>query len=261
MVEDIFPGTTLSPVVQPIVQQTAQCYLKHLRPWLACMLLHGSALKGGFIPGCSDIDFQLYLHDAAFEREYTLPLEVAIAIQRDLAQIDLGPFSYIQTYTFTTDTRIQDAKGWAAPVPGAYHVLYGALPIAEATFAQSIERAHTTLCITHKYIKDVKEDLLMGGKEKFERNLRLFCTCIWPTLYCILALQSSEPLTIWYLRKEEAIALMSANEPLGRLIRIFYHAVYAYYGHERRPLEAAFELIRTGVAFFDAVEQWYQARM
>ena len=46
----------VQPEARPIVEAASAVYLQHLRPWLLGLLLHGSALKGGYIPGCSDID-------------------------------------------------------------------------------------------------------------------------------------------------------------------------------------------------------------
>ena len=56
----------VQPVARPIVEAASTVYLRHVRPWLIGLMIHGSALKGGFIPGCSDIDLRLYLEDAAF---------------------------------------------------------------------------------------------------------------------------------------------------------------------------------------------------
>jgi len=48
----------------------------HCYQWLLGLLIHGSALKGGFIPGCSDIDLQVYLRSEAFTTYGRLPLEI-----------------------------------------------------------------------------------------------------------------------------------------------------------------------------------------
>ncbi|HTK07018.1 MAG TPA: hypothetical protein VL485_07615 [Ktedonobacteraceae bacterium] len=56
-----FDVSPLTPIAQPIVLQAAEIYYRHLSPWLIGLLVHGSAYKGGFIPGCSDIDLKLYL--------------------------------------------------------------------------------------------------------------------------------------------------------------------------------------------------------
>jgi hypothetical protein len=89
---------SLVPEAREIVRASAQIYFEHTRPWFVGLLIHGSALKGGFIPGCSDIDFKLYLHDGAFQANGDLRFDLSLAIQRDLSRIDPAPFQYIQCY-------------------------------------------------------------------------------------------------------------------------------------------------------------------
>lgn len=55
-----------TPEARLIVEQAAKVYIEHTRPWFVGLIVHGSAVKGGFIPGCSDIDLHLYLDKAAF---------------------------------------------------------------------------------------------------------------------------------------------------------------------------------------------------
>lgn len=61
-----FDVSALVPEARPIAHAAAGVYLRHAEPWFVGLLAHGSALKGGFIPDCSDIDFQLYLDPAVF---------------------------------------------------------------------------------------------------------------------------------------------------------------------------------------------------
>lgn len=256
----MFAISSLDPVAQPIVLQAAQVYFKHLHPWLVCLLIHGSAYKGGFIPGCSDIDLQLYLDEKTFVGENELALELTIAMQRDLAQIDIAPFQYLQTYVFPTDLRIHQARGWVGPIAGAYQILYGALPIPEATVEQVLEQSHLILQRVSDSIAEVKENLLMGGRETFSRSLRLFCTTIWPTLYSVLTLRSTEPLDVWRLPKGAAVAFVPESEATGKAIRNFYHSLVSYYASGQQSIEMAFQMIRDGVQFFQAVEEWYGSR-
>ncbi|HLJ36417.1 MAG TPA: hypothetical protein VKU38_22350 [Ktedonobacteraceae bacterium] len=57
----------LVPEAQEIARAAATVYLRHLGQWCIGVLIHGSGLKGGYIPGCSDVDFQVYLEPAAFD--------------------------------------------------------------------------------------------------------------------------------------------------------------------------------------------------
>src|SRR5258708_7409957 len=93
------------------------------------------------IPGCSDIDFQIYLDDSAFTQEGQLPLSVSLAIQRDLASIEVAPFQYLQAYPLTP----HPLPEWIGSIPGAYTLLLGVLPVPEATSAQLKEAARRAL--------------------------------------------------------------------------------------------------------------------
>jgi len=104
----------LVPEAQAIVHAAATVYLHHLGQWCMGVLVHGSALKGDYIPGCSDIDFQLYLEPAAFTQKGQLPLEVCLALQRDLAQIEPFPFQYIQGHALPPSP---SCRGWDTSHP------------------------------------------------------------------------------------------------------------------------------------------------
>ena len=62
----------LVPEARSIVQQVAGVYLRHTAPWFIGLIVHGSAVKGGVIPNCSDIDFQLYLDYPAFTLSHVI---------------------------------------------------------------------------------------------------------------------------------------------------------------------------------------------
>ncbi len=123
---DIAP---IVPEAQSIVRDATGIYLQHLSQWCIGVLVHGSALKGGYISGGSDVDLQLYLEPSAFNSNGDLALELCIAIQRDLSKIDPTPFQYIQGYALPPYPR----KGFSRPIPGAYHMVAGRLPVPEAT--------------------------------------------------------------------------------------------------------------------------------
>jgi hypothetical protein len=81
-------------------------------------------IKGGFIPGCSDVDFQLYLDRAAFAAAGQLPLELCLAIRRDLVRIDPAPFRYIQCAALSSEL----PAAVVPPVAGTYLLLAGRRP-------------------------------------------------------------------------------------------------------------------------------------
>jgi hypothetical protein len=254
----MFDVSPLVPEAHPIVLEAAQIFYKHLHPWLTGMLVHGSAYKGGFIPNCSDIDIQLYLKAEAFDQEEAIPLKLAIAIHRELAHIDVAPFQYIQSYTLPDNpTKLLEKQQRIGPIPGAYHMVFGTLPIPEATIAQIIESAKWTLERQRSARADVSLDLFQHGGGKLERRVRFLCTDVWPTLYSILTLRTQNPLYIWQQCKENVIDLLPEHEPLGQAIRAFYNSVYTYYTVEQ-SVEQALLVLEQGVHFSQLATEWYQ---
>jgi hypothetical protein len=241
------------PEARPIVQQATTVYLAHTAPWFVGLIAHGSAVKGGVIPGCSDLDFQLYLDDAAFRWRGQLPLELVFAIGHDLVGIDLGPFRYIQCYA----KRPEPEEGFVGPIPGAYHLIAGRLPVPEATAEQLRESARQALTRLNPATAFRIGPLLGPGGVRLARNLRLLCTIVWPVLYQVLTLQQEDALAIWRLPKDQAIDRLPPGTALHQSAASFYRAVRRYYPAED-SLEDAFALIESGVAFLEAAKSWWE---
>ncbi|MCI0474752.1 MAG: hypothetical protein L0Y55_00740 [Anaerolineales bacterium] len=250
----MFDISPVMPQARAIVEQAAQIYFDHTRPWFIGLIIHGSALKGGFIPGCSDIDFRLYLRDDAFQSNGALRFDLSLAIHRDLAQIDPAPFQYIQCYAqpprLTTAT---NTGGDIGPFPGTYHILLGKVPVPEPTADQVRERARESLATLQTIPAHLANGLLDHGGGRLERHVRLLCTEVWPTLFNVLTLRAADPLAVWKLSKLAAIELLPADESPGKEIRAFHRAVLDYYSRSS-SVEHALEIIERGVAFLQAAQ-------
>lgn len=242
----------LIPEARPIGEQVATVYLKHTAPWFIGLVAHGSAVKGGVIPGCSDIDFQLYLEEAAFTWHGHLPLELGFSIRRDLATVDLAPFRYLQCYTSAGVLQ----EGFVGPVPGAYYLVAGRLPVAEASAQQLRDSARRALAELNPAPTFVMGELLGPGGVRLARNVRVLCTKVWPVLYQVLTCQQDDAIGVWCLSKEEAIAKLPQESALHRTGLGFYQAVKAYYPAED-SLDGALSIIEHGAAFLKSAKIWW----
>jgi len=245
----------LSPIVpeaQLVVRAAALIYLEHLGPWCLGMVIHGSALKGGYIPGCSDIDLQLYLEPAAFNDQGDLSLESSIALHRDLARIDPAPFQYIQGYALPPQKR----EGRTGLIPGAYHVITGTLPVPEATENELQAAARHRL--ERLDISNIfrPQELLQHGCWKLAQRVRWLCTDVWPTLYHMLTIQQKNGIAVWRLPKQEAMNLLPQESIPAQRIHAFYQAICAYYSKEAST-ENALQAIQYGFAFLQSVKSWW----
>ncbi len=246
----------LVPDARRAALTAAEIYVEHTRPWLIGLIAMGSALKGGYIPGCSDIDLHLFLADSAFEPDGCLPLELGIAIHRDLAKIDPAPFQYIQCHARKSRLSGEDELSSIGEIPGTYHVLLGEVPVPDATPEQVRDRAARHLASLLPGPIDIAGNLLEHGGGRFERDVRLLVTKVWPVMYEVLTLQAPNPLEPWSLPKDEAIALLSQNADLGGLIQRFYQTVQEYYA-DGQSVEVGLGVNREGVEFLQAAKAWY----
>lgn len=242
--------TGLIPEAQLIAAQAAAIYLKHTAPWFIGLVAHGSAVKGGYIANCSDIDFQLYLADAAFAADGELPLALGMAIHQELAAIDPAPFRYIQCYALTRHLR----PNWIGPIPGAYHLVAGRIPVPLATAAALLASAQNDLSA----LAPDAINLLSHGGGRLQRHIRLLCTKVWPVLYQVVALQQTDPIRVWNLPKPAVIALLPATSELGQHIRAYDQAVRTYYPTER-SVAAGLRVLEQGTAFLLAAKRWWDA--
>lgn len=246
---------------RPIVRRAAGVYRKHTAPWFIGLVVHGSAVKGGVIPGCSDLDMQIYLEPEALDWHGHLPLELGFAIRRDLEGMELWPFRYLQCYTFTAEM----PEDWVGPIPGTYRLVAGRLPVAEASAEQlrrSAARSLGALDAAPTYLvgkllgPDGQRSGTVGGV-RLARSLRLLCTQVWPVLYQVLTLQEEDVLAVWRLPKAEAIARLPGADGLRAAGENFHRAVLAYYPAED-SLEGALAIMRAGVDFLQAAKSWWE---
>ena len=238
----------LIPDAQSIAAQAAAIYLKHTAPWFLGLVAHGSAVKGGYIANGSDIDFQLYLAEEAFAADGELPLALGMAVHRELAQIDPAPFRYIQCYALTRHLR----PGWIGPIPGAYHLVAGRIPVPLATADGLLAGAKKDLAAL---VPDAF-NLLSHGGGRLERQVRLHCTKVWPVLYQVVALQQADPIRVWNLSKPAVIDLLPAESELGQAIRLYDQAVRTYYPTEHSVADGL-KVLESGVAFLLAAKRWW----
>ena len=96
---------------------------------LRCVILKGSALKGDFLFGYSDLDIHAFVDPDALVGDRTPTLDHALRFQEaigDMAPRDAGA-SQFQVYFLRADRPPDD---WTPAVPGSYAVVYGEPPPA-----------------------------------------------------------------------------------------------------------------------------------
>ena len=172
-------------------------------------------------------------------------------IHRDLTKIDIYPFSYIQCEAYQQNFQ----KTTTPPVPGAYHLIAGKLPIKAATNQQlkeSAKRSLDHLEVTPRFLSN----LLDHGEERLTRLVRLLSTQVSPIIYHILAIEKENAIETWQLPKNEAIKLLPTKE-MRFYAEQFYESAKRFYP-EKKSIEDALGMVQYGVSFFQSAKHWYQ---
>jgi hypothetical protein len=243
--------TAIQVEAESIVEQVVHIYMNHTRENFIGLIVHGSAVKGGIIPGSSDIDFQLYLKESAFGENGMLPLKVYLDIHRDLGKIDINPFGYIQCDALSEKLPID----FIGPIPGAYKIVAGRLPVEEATHDQLVQSAIKSVN-NIQVVPNYFSTLLDHGKERLSRVIRLLSTQVSPTLYHVLSLTQPNAIEVWQMPKNEIIHLLP-DERMRQNATQFYEYSKCYYlkGHS---VNDALAMIEYGSAFLESVKNWYE---
>jgi len=195
---------------------------------VVAVVLHGSAAKGGFIPGFSDVDFIVLLAPECFD-EFGLQLDDAFAIQERIAAIpwERASAAYPQAYFY--DARNMPAW-WTGPIASASRVLHGAFPDDLRPTPDRMRAAALRL------LRDDLPGLIHSDTESFSdsadsalpRRLRLLSTRVTPSMFSLLVLRSGDPLGEWTRTKHEAAHRLAAAYPgvaPAALPRQFYRNV------------------------------------
>ncbi len=249
--------SALQPEARPIAEAVARVYMQHTGHLFVGLAVHGSAFKGDFIPGCSDIDFQLYLRREAFDAEGNISLSLALAIHRDLARIDPAPFSSVQCLALAIPFVQAERPDVLPPLPGTYHVVAGVFPLPHPTREEAVRSAHAALGRLRAVPAKLPNDLLDFNAARLPRWVRLICTDVWPALYHLLIVRGHDPLDVWRLPKRRAIALLPERDDTGAAIRAFHAAVLAYYVGGP-TVEGGLGVLEAGVGFLRAVKKEYE---
>lgn len=248
--------TGIQPMAKEVVRAAARVYLTHLGSALVTLVAHGSAVKGGVIIGSSDVDLAALVAPALPMPRGELPLEQALDLHRDLANIDPSPFRYLQGHVYPDNGR--PGPGF---IPGTYHVVWGAQEIPLATGQELIAAADMTLRRLDPAAMraQISSSLLDHGAGRLFAQVRLLSTKVWPLLYHAACLQEGDGVWVWQQQKSEIIALLNNDPLLGPAARWWLNVMMRHYtGGE--TIDSALDVIRAGIACVDAAADWVHDR-
>lgn len=248
--------TGIQPLARSIVERIARVYIDHLNSSLMTLVAHGSAVKGGIIPGSSDVDTVAFVRPERLTPHGELALDIALDLHRDLARIDPVPFRYLQGHVCPAGT----APGLTF-IPGTFHVVAGAPEIPTATGEDLLAAAHHALggLDPGAVSARISTALLDHGECRLNRLMRGTSTNVWPLMYHVACVQLDDGLAAWQRTKHEVLAVLVDDPIVGDPLARWFEAVSAHYA-DGETVESALSGLSAAAAFHDAVARWYGER-
>jgi Nucleotidyltransferase domain len=245
----------VSPDLEYLLERFARACLDVLgEERVEGIILHGSAVKGGGIPGYSDIDFMVFLSPDCFDSNGDLPDDAVFAIQERIGPLPWreAGFLYPQAY-FHDSRRLPD--WWTGPVPGAYRVLWGHLPTEAQPTPDGLRTSSLRFLkkVLPQYISRDLGGFIDAPDDTLPRRVRLLGTSVAPTIYALLGHDAVDVMQVWALPKNEALRRLEERHPSAEgpaMARRFYRDVARLYEGEfdaglgRRTFRAGITFLR-----------------
>lgn len=248
--------TGVPPSARSIVERIAHVYIDHLGDGLVTLVAHGSAVKGGIIPGSSDVDTVAFVRPERLTTRGELPLDIAIDLHRDLARIDPAPFRYLQAYVRPTGTML--GSGF---IPGTFQIVTGAPDVPIATGEELLDAARKALRELDPGAAraGISHALLNHGEGRMDRQLRWTCTDVWPLMYHVACVHVDDGLAAWQRTKHEVLAVLADDPTVGDPLAHWFEVVTDHYANGE-TLESALAALSAATAFYDAAARWFAQR-
>ncbi len=216
------------------------------------IVLHGSAAKGGFIPGFSDVDFIVLLAPECFN-EFGLRLDHAFAVQERIAAIPwrAAGAAYGQAYFYDAANM---PEWWTGPDAAASRVLHGRFPDGLRPTPERLRDSAVRLLRDDlpRLIRADAESFTDSTDEQLPRRLRLLATRVTPSMFSLLVLGSDDPLAEWARPKHAAAARLADAHPAApeaALPRQFYADVARIGAGDAFDVPLARRTFRIGIDF------------
>jgi predicted nucleotidyltransferase len=234
---------------------------KAFKEELVCVILKGSAVKGDFIPGYSDLDFHVFLKPEAIDGEKSPNLDDAITFQRLMGTINPQDFGASQFQVFFLNAE-KYPKEWLPPTAGTYKIVWGRTPPA----LQTLDDA-TYVRYARQFLGNVDADKqnLIGRfidkpNSRAPAIVRLLGTTLKGHLYSVSMLLLSQPKTALRMKLGSIIPLVEESiGSIGHISRFFAHV--SDWSRIQETPELARDAFREGIAALEEISTWIHQKM
>ncbi len=223
---------------------------------LECVTLKGSAMKGDFIRGYSDLDFHIYLKPSVMEGERVPKAEHAVRFQRAFGHIEPADFgaSQFQIYFINSEKYPAD---WLPPVEGTFEVCWGKLPATahekdDVAYVQSSERFLADIS-DHK--KQIVRRFVDKPNTQVPPIVRLLGATLKAHLHAAAIMLTKKPKETLRLRLDQLTPLVEEGIRCEGHFSTFFEHVSNWNKVMQSP-EYAREAFIEGIKALDETDRW-----
>jgi len=223
---------------------------------LECVTLEGSAVKGDFLRGYSDLDFHIFVKPKAMDGERAPKVEEAIRFQKAFGAVNPEDYgaSQFQIYFINSEKYPSD---WVPPIEGTYRVSWGSLPPAakEADDLAYIRAARKSLSEVEGDHKKLVERFVDKPDSRVPGVVRLLGATLKNHMYSVSVLLTGKPKTAFNLRLDEMIPIVEEGVRSKGHFSAFYERV-SNWNHVEGGGDYARETFTEGIAALGEIVHW-----
>ncbi len=219
------------------------------------IILKGSALKGDFIPGYSDLDVHVYVSSGFMQSERVPKLEPAIRFQRRIGGLDPERYgvSSFQVYFIDADQYPED---WQRPLPGSYRVIYGD-PVEEASPEESLERARDHLVEYPAYVANLIQRFVDKPDKELPYMVRLAGATLKGAVHSAVTVATQDPEMVVGLSVDDALDVLKEHGLEVSSAASLFSAVRSWHAVSSDP-EGCRRAFRNAIEAMVSICCWYE---
>jgi predicted nucleotidyltransferase len=200
---------------------------------LKMVIIHGSIVKGGFIPGYSDVDIQFWLSASCFGR-YGLKTKYSSFLQHELEHLSFKSWnnSPVQRHYLNYDSL---PFWWTGYIKHKEDQSF-AIVIGKNFFQERFLASRKTLDYSldnslfrlPHFIRSIRRQWGTDSKKGFPSLLRFTGATLFPLMYNLVGFKYNDPFSAWLLTKDKLLTSFEDLFPdqlFTSHARVFYQSI------------------------------------
>lgn len=225
------------------------------------MIVKGSAVKGDYFPGYSDLDVHAFVGHDVLMSDRAPMLEYAMRFQEAIGGLEPrdARASQFQVYFLPEDRPPED---WTPAVPGSYAIVYGEPPPALTNWRDFDYQGRAEMSLAHipSDVRMLIERTLDKPNRALPAYVRLAGTFVKGHAYSAAILASGDAQQALTMRTPDLLQFLENTDPSLSSVRRFFEFATTWDLVERDPTYAR-DAYRAAIGALEAIQRWAASRI